>query len=108
MPANEAMRDATYFGMAHAIRQAVEVKLSDVSAVGKRRLFSQSRSGVGNTTVKDATLDRVIVVARSQLGRLACENSDVPGAGGVEIFHPPSALKLRVDRQSEVTRFKWS
>jgi hypothetical protein len=60
---------------------------------------------VGNASIKRATLDRIIVVARSQLRRLAGENRDVASAVAIEIFHPPGALKFEVSREGEIARF---
>jgi hypothetical protein len=64
--------------------------------------------GVCNASVQVAAFDGIVVVARSQLRRLASENSDVTGTVAVEILHPPCALKFVVGDQGEVARFKHS
>src|SRR5262249_60457898 len=60
---------------------------------------------IGNASVKGAALDRIVVVARSQLRRLADENRDVARAVAIEIFHAPRVLKFEVSREGEVTEF---
>src|SRR5262245_25010845 len=60
---------------------------------------------IGNASVKGAALDRIVLVARSQLRRLAGENRDVALAVAIEIFHAPRVLKFEVSREGEVTAF---
>src|SRR5499433_2486652 len=60
---------------------------------------------IGNASVKGAALDRIVVVARSQLRRLTDENRDVARAVAIEIFHAPRVLKFEVSREGEVTEF---
>src|SRR5215831_18645993 len=51
---------------------------------------------IGNASVKGAALDRIVVVARSQLRRLTDENRDVARAVAIEIFHAPRVLKFEL------------
>src|SRR5262249_26114834 len=62
--------------------------------------------GVGNASFEGAALNRIVVVARSHLRRLASENSDLAGTVAVEIPPPPCALKFEVSRQGEIARFE--
>src|SRR5262249_33804141 len=58
--------------------------------------------------LEGAALNRIVVVARSHLRRLASENSDIAGTVAVEILHPPCALKFEVGHQGEIARFEAS
>jgi len=57
---------------------------------------------VYNTSVKGTAFDGIVVVARSDLRRLASKNSDVSSAVAIEILHPPCALKFEIGQQARL------